>query len=301
MQNLRFPGDAGNIHPHIKSNLLNMLKKHTMKKTFIFIFPLLLCFLYCTAGVAQEYKISILPRYFPEKLTAMMTPLAEYLSKQTGLDIKPVLTDNFADYETRLLKGKIAIGYENPLVYVNVSSAHEAVAKAVKGKGGDKFRGIIITRPDSGITKLSALKGKNIMIVGKTSAGGYLSQKLTLRQHGIDVDKDCQLSIAADNRQENVIISVSIGDVDAGFIRESALHKADQFIMPGSIISIKETAWLPNWAFSVNKSLPQEIKTSLQKAILKLPRNSEVLQAMGLTSFVAASDTDYDIMRKVME
>ncbi len=272
---------------------------HTMKKSIIL--ALLLCLSLSTAVSAREYKISILPRYFPEKLTAMMTPLAAYLSKQTGFAIKPVLTDNFTDYEVKLMKGNIAIGYENPLVYVNVSSTHEVVARAVKGKGGDRFRGIIITRPDSGITKLSALKGKNIMIVGKTSAGGYLSQKLTLREHGIDVDKDCQLSIAADNRQENVIISVSIGDVDAGFIRESALHKADQFIMPGSIVSIKETAWLPNWAFSVNKNLPQEVKTAIQKAVLKLPRNSEVLQAMGLTSFVAASDADYDIMRKIIE
>ena len=270
-----------------------------MKKSIII--ALLFSFFLSTAVSAREYKISILPRYFPEKLTAMMTPLAAYLSKQTGLDIKAVLTDNFTDYEVKLQKGSIDIGYENPLVYVNVSSAHEVLARAVKGKGGDRFRGIIITRPDSGITKISALKGKNIMIVGKTSAGGYLSQKLTLREHGIDVDKDCQLSIAADNRQENVIISVSIGDVDAGFIRESALHKADQFIMPGSIVSIKATAWLPNWAFSVNKNLPQEVKTAIQKAVLKLPRNSEVLQAMGLTSFVAASDADYDIMRKIIE
>ena len=270
-----------------------------MKKSVIL--ALLLCFICSTAVFATGYKISILPRYFPEKLTAMMTPLADYLSKQTGLVIRPVLTDNFADYEARLLKGNIAIGYENPLVYVNVASAHEVLARAVKGMGGDKFRGIIITRPDSGITRLSALKGKNIMIVGRTSAGGYLSQKLTLGKNGINVDKDCQLSVAADNRQENVIISVSIGDVDAGFIRESALHKADQFIMPGSITSIKETAWLPNWAFSVNKNLPQDVKTSLQKAILKLPRNSEVLQALGLTSFISASDADYDVMRNIIE
>ncbi len=277
----------------------NLLRIHTMKKSVIL--ALLLCSLCSTAVFAQEYKLSILPRYFPEKLTAMMTPLADYLSKQTGFVIKPVLTDNFTDYETRLLKGDIAIGYENPLVYVKVATTHEVLARAVKGKGGDRFRGIIITRPDSGITRLSALKGKNIMIVGKTSAGGYLSQKLTLMKNGINVDKECQLSVAADNRQENVIISVSIGDVDAGFIRESALHKADQFIMPGSITSIKETAWLPNWAFSVNKNLPQEVKASLQKAILKLPRNSEVLQAMGLTSFVSASNADYNIMRKVAE
>lgn len=270
-----------------------------MKKVFI----LVLFFSCLSSGFVQagEFKLSILPRYFPEKLTAMMTPLAEYLSRETGVHVRPVLTDNFNDYEAQLLKEKIAIGYENPLVYVNVSSHHEVLATAVKGKGGDKFRGIIITRPDSGITKIAALKGKNIMIVGKTSAGGYLSQKLTLKKMGINVDSDCRLSVAADNRQENVIISVSIGDVDAGFIRESALHKADQFIVPGSITPIIETAWLPNWAFSVNRNMSQHMKDTIQAAILKLPRDSNVLQAMGLTSFVNAADSDYDVMRSLMQ
>jgi len=270
-----------------------------MKKLFIFIF-VLVCL---SRGLVQaaEYKLSILPRYFPEKLTAMMAPLSTYLSQEIGVDVTPVLTENFADYESKLLNETITIGYENPLVYVNVSARHEVLATAVKGKGGDKFRGIIITRPDSGITKIAALKGKNIMIVGKTSAGGYLSQKLTLKKNGIDVDSDCMLSVAADNRQENVIISVSIGDVDAGFIRESALHKADHFIMPGTITSITETAWLPNWAFSVNRRMPQHMKDTIQAAILKLPRNSNVLQAIGITSFINATDSDYDVMRSLIQ
>lgn len=270
-----------------------------MKKIVLFIL-ITMCF---SSGPsrAESQKLSMLPRYFPEKLTAMITPLAAYLSSETRVSFEPVLTDNFASYEAELLKGKIAIGYENPLIYVNVSGSHEVIATAVKGKGGDKFRGIIITRPDSGISKVSALKGKKVMIVGKSSAGGFLSQKLTLKEQGLDVENDCVLSVAADNRQENVIISVSIGDVDAGFIRESALHKADQYIMPGSIQSVTETAWLPNWALSVSKNLPQQQKDTIQKAILKLEQDSTVLKAMELKSFIAATDSDYNVLRSLTQ
>jgi len=266
----------------------------------IFLILILVCL---NSGMvqAEEYKLSMLPRFFPEKLTAMITPLTAYLSQETGQTIVPVLTDNFAAYQAELQQGKISIGYENPLVYVNVSDKHEVIATAVKGKGGDKFRGIIITRPDSDITKLADLKGKNIMIVGKHSAGGFLSQKLTLKQNGLDVEHDCKLSEAADNRQENVIISVSIGDVDAGFIRESALHKADEFIMPGSIKMLVETAELPNWALSVQKDLPQEFKDAILTAILKLTRISPVMRTMGLTAFKASTDSDYDVMRRLVE
>ena len=270
-----------------------------MKKLF---FLLLIVFCFGSGpGHAEEYKLSMLPRYFPEKLTAMITPLAAYLSRETEQTIVPVLTDNFASYEAELLKGNIVIGYENPLVYVNVSGTHEVLATAVKGRGGDRFRGIIISRPDSGITKVSDLKGKKVMIVSKASAGGFLSQKLTLKENGLDVDRDCQLFEAADNRQENVIISVSIGDVDAGFIRESALHKADEFIMPGSIKTVVETAWLPNWAFSVNRHMLLEQKEAIRTALLKLVPESSVMKAMGLTAFKAAADSDYDVMRTLIE
>jgi phosphonate transport system substrate-binding protein len=270
-----------------------------MKKIFILN---LLCICLAAAAVqAQEYKLSMLPSFFPEKLTAMITPLSAYLSVETGNTIVPVLTENFASYQNQIKDGTIPIGYENPMVYVNVSGTHEVLATAVKGKGGDKFWGIIITRPDSDITKISDLKGKKVLIVGKNSAGGFLSQKLTLKQNGLDVERDCQLTVAADNSQENVIIGVSIGDVDAGFIRASALHKADEFIMPGSIKVVSETAWLPNWAFSVARDMAQEDKDAILSALLKLTPDSTVMKAMGLKSFKASSDADYDIMRGFLQ
>jgi len=265
---------------------------------------LLTTLLYCLVGVpgtqaAEKYALSMLPRYFPEKLSAMITPLAEYLSKQTGLTITPVLTANFDQYETRITSGEIMIGYQNPVVYTNIMSSHQVIAKAIKGEGGDRFRGIIITRPDSGIKTIEDLADKTIMIVGKTSAGGFLSQKLTLQEKGVQLQEG-NLRVAADNRQENVLIAVSIGDVDAGFIRESALHKADKYIVPGSIKILATTAWLPNWAFSVSKAMPEQDRLAIAKALLKLKKDDPVLKAMGLRGFAPASDEDYAVMRQVL-
>ena len=276
-----------------------------MKKTILFRPFILFIFLFfmslapIVVQAQQVYRISILPRYYPEKLTAMITPLAKYLSRETGLEIRPVLTKNFAEYEEEIRDGAIDIGYQNPLVYINVSASHEAVATAVKGEGGEKFRGIIIARPEAPITKFQELRHKKIMIVSKTSAGGYLSQKLTLAEHGLDVARDCELEEAAENRQENVIISVSIGDVDAGFIRESALHAADKYIMPGSIRVVAECDWLPNWALSLSHSMPSEHRKKIVTALLALGGESAEIKAMGLNGFVPADDAKYDVMRKI--
>lgn len=250
---------------------------------------------------AEPLVFSMLPRYFPEKLTSITTPLVNYLAQELQQPVKLVLTENFSSYENQIMKGNIAIGYQNPLVYINISDQHEALVTAVQGEGVDRFRGLVIARSDSDISTLSDLRGKTVMIVGKTSAGGYLSQKLSLRENGMDVVRDTTLVEAADNRQENVIISVSIGDVEAGFIQEGAYHIADDFIRPNSIKKVVETAWIPNWAISVNKSMSPELKKAISTALLKLKKDDAVLKALDLTGFKAAIDADYDILRKVKD
>lgn len=248
---------------------------------------------------AQTYKISILPRFFPERLTAMMTPLAEHLSKTTGHKVELVLTKNFEDYEARVRMGEIAIGYENPVVFARLADRHEALAIAIDRKTGDRFRGIIVTRPDSGIKGLADLAGKRVLIVGKTSAAGFVSQKASLKEAGLPLDK-IVFEEAADNRQENVVIGVSVGDADAGFIAEDAFNVADKYIAPGSVVKIVETAWLPNWALSVDRSLPDDFKQKLRESAVALSADDPVTKAIDITGFKAANDSDYEVVRRVV-
>jgi phosphonate transport system substrate-binding protein len=255
-------------------------------------------FAFNTSLFAAGYNLSMLPRYSTEEINSRIVSLANYLSKKTGLEITPTVTSTFDQYTKQLLNGSIDIGYQNPYIYVLASTVHEAVAMAVKGSDQDKFRGIIITRADSSLRMLSELKGKKISIVGYTSAGGYLSQKLTLQKNGIDVKKECSLEEAPENKQENVIFSVYTGDVDAGFIRESALHKAAAYVPANALKVLQGTAWLPNWALSLNKNMPSGDKQKIIKAIQELQSNPSVLNTLKVKGFRMAKDNEYDVVRK---
>lgn len=252
---------------------------------------------------AAEYKLSMLPRYSTEEINKRIVPLAKYLTEQTGLQIAPTLTASFSQYSKQLSSGNINIGFENPYIYVMAAGQHEVIAMAVKGEdgdtgdGGDKFRGIIITRTDSSLQTIEDLKGKKIAIVGYTSAGGFLSQKLTLVQNNIDVAKECIVEEAPENKQENVILSVYTGDVDAGFIRESALNQVDEFVPPGAIRILKSTEWLPNWALSISSDMPADDKAKIIKAIQDIKPGDPVLKALKITAFRPAQDDEYDSVR----
>ncbi len=255
-------------------------------------------FAFNTSALAASYTLSMLPRYSTEEINTRVVSLAKYLSEKTGLEITSTLTSTFDQYTKQLLNGSIDIGYQNPYIYVLASTAHEVLAMAVKGPDQDKFRGIIITRAGSSLQTLSDLKGKDISIVGYTSAGGYLSQKLTLQRNGVDIQKECHLVEAPENKQENVILSVFTGDVDVGFIRESALHKADIFVPANALKILQGTAWLPNWALSVNRSMPAEDKRKIEKAIQELQPNTPVLKTLKVDTFRVARDSEYNVVRK---
>lgn len=247
---------------------------------------------------AETYRMSMLPRYSSEEINQRIIPLAKYLSKKTGENIEVVFTSDFGQYEKQLKNGFIAIGYENPYIYTLVSDSHVAIAMAVKGEDKDKFRGIVIARAESELSTLADLKGKTISIVGYTSAGGYLSQKLSLLNLGITVETDMNIVEAINNKQENVLLAVYTGEVAAGFIRESALHQADKYISTSQIKVVGECAWLPNWAFSVKRTLPEDFKKEIQTALLNLESKQDVMKSLKIDKFRPAVDADYDTVRQ---
>jgi phosphonate transport system substrate-binding protein len=245
-------------------------------------------------------KISILPRFAADVLLAQITPLKDYLSETVGEEIEVVLTRDFKEYENRINSGEIDIALSNPNVYPLTSGGHEAIAMLSEKQGGERLRGVIVTRADSDIASIEDLKNRSVILVGKSATGGYLSQKVTLAEAGIDVNQDLKLQEARDNKAENALLAVYYGDADAAFVGELALSSADNFIPPSQLRVIRRTAWMPNFALSVKRDLPPKVKERIRSAILALKPGEPVLEALKAKGFVEATDADYDVVRQAL-
>ncbi len=265
------------------------------------ILTVLILFLSITDSIAEKsYTFAVLPRFFPIVILERFGPLADYIADQAGIDVEFVMPNNFSNHITMVRQGKALLSYQNPVVFAKVSGQVKPLAIASKGKYGTRFRGIIIVRSDSGIATIADLKGKSVSVVSLQSAGGYISQKDFLSKNGISIEIDMIASEAEDNKQENVIFDVYSKKSDVGFIRESALHRVDKMIKPDKIKVLAKTSWLPNWVFSVHKSVETDVAARIQRVLLNIPMGSMVLKSAKLDGFVAPDSRALRNVRKMV-
>ncbi|GAB6182983.1 phosphate/phosphite/phosphonate ABC transporter substrate-binding protein [Thermodesulfovibrio hydrogeniphilus] len=256
----------------------------------------------------KTIKVAILPLYSPLTIYKRFDPLMRYLSAKTGYEFKLVIPKNFEEFMEIVSSGKVHFSYQNPYIFSLIYRKYPIRPIAITiGEdcttdegicGGEKFRGIIITRKDSNISKIEDLKGKKIMIVSPTSAGGYLSQKLYLEKKGFNLQRDFKLIDA--KRQEKVLIGVYKGEADAGFIRESALIVWSDEVDLSKIKILDYGEYLPNWPFAVVNNKNQELTEKVKKLITS-DEVKPLLKKANTKAFKEATDEDFSILKRLSD
>jgi len=256
----------------------------------------------------KTIKVAILPLYSPLTIYKRYDPLMRYLSEKTGYEFKLVIPKNFEEFIKIVSEGKVHFSYQNPYVFSIVSKQYPIkVLTITAGEdctsdegicGGERYRGVIITKKDNNIHKIEDLKGKKIMIVSPTSAGGFLSQKIYLEKRGFNINKDFQLIDA--KRQEKVIIGVYKQEAEAGFIREAALSVWSDEVDLSKIKILDYGEYLPNWPFAVVNNNASDLTMKVKKLLTQLD-DPFILKKARIKSFKEATDEDITTLKKLSD
>ena len=230
--------------------------------------------------------------------------LMRYLSNRLGRDVQLVLAPDYDRIVRYLKDGKIDVGWLGTL---NYPKAHEAsgceVIVRVRRRHGDSYRGIIITRADSGIRGLKELKGHTFAFTEPSSASGYFYPRLALLAAGVDPDRDIKPRYLQGH--DKVVYNVFLGKVDAGAVYDDARDKLAGPEQRRSVVVLARTKAIPNEPIVVRKGLDPGLVRDLKAALLALdvarPEAKSILEHTGdVAGFVAAGDGYYDQVREDM-
>jgi phosphonate transport system substrate-binding protein len=232
----------------------------------------------------------------------------EYLARTTGLTVRQVFPDTFDEHMNMVGRGLIDITFSNPFIYVKIAERYgaRAFARVVEAKGKENFRGEIICRADnSHIKTLADLKGKRLIAVDPTSAGGYLYPWGLILENGLRKEDFAEIAFAPGpgGKQEKVVMAVLSGKYDVGIIREGTLDIMGDKIDLKLIRILARSHWYPGWVYAARRGLDPAIVNKIKTALLALnietPEHMAILKKARFIAVIPARDEDFNPVRRL--
>jgi len=246
--------------------------------------------------------MGVFPRLNAVETTTRYAPLAGYLGKQLGRDVRLVTSKDFESFWQGVTERRYDIVQYNQYHYIRSAKDYRVIAHN-KEFGKSTVAGVLYVRKDSGITQITQLRGRTVLFGGGEDAMiSYIVPMYLILQAGLK--KDEFKSHFAVN-PINSVIGVYRKQADAagsgdGAIEQPLLKNAihtDEL----AVLAVSEKLLHLPWA--VKRTLPVKLRESIQSALVNL-ENSEagqsVLKSAVMTGIGKADDKDYDPARKMV-
>lgn len=260
---------------------------------------------------ANPIKMAMVPSLDTSKLIISGDKLAELMEKETGLKYKISVPTSYTAVITAMGAGTIDVGWLSPLPYVIAHDRYgvDVVLRTIRDNS-DEYWAFIIARTDSGINKLSDLKGKKFAYGDPVSTSGAIYPKHLIRTSGYDPEKFFS-SVMYAMAHDRVVMAVYNKQADAGAIyggvktdaREKVVRTFPDVMKKTKVIA--RSIAIPNDTVSVRKGLPREIVKKITNGLIAVSKSEEGQRAIfdlyGIDGFEITRDSDYDSVREVAE
>lgn len=256
---------------------------------------------------AAELKMGIIPLEAPKVMYTQFTPLAEYLSKELGVEVKLVIGKDYQTIMDALGKNEVQFAYLTPTTYPKCEKQNPdagikpLVRFLVEGKGS--YHSCIIIPSDSPISDVSQLKGKSFAFGSEDSTSSHLMPRAMMAAAGINIDKDLT-EYKYLGSHTNAATAVKMKTFDAAGVKESV---AEKFSQSGDAKILKTSQDIPEFPICINGKMDEAMIKKLQAAFLKLKTDNEDHKAV-LTSInkkytgcETTQSENYDVIRDMIK
>lgn len=255
------------------------------------------------ANWPKEVNFGLIPVAGTSSVKDTFGPLGAYLEKTLGVKVNLQSAGDYAGVITAMQHKHVDIAYFGPKSYVEAAkrAGAEAVATEVDAESElPGYKGIIITKKDSGLKTLEDIKGKTWAFTDSNSTSGTLVPTVMFSKKGIN-PQEYFSKVLYSGGHEASILAVKAGKVDAAstnnldFNRGLGKHwNEDDF----NILWTSEL--IPGSPMTVRNDLPESFKKAVKDAFLSL-KDEKILSNMKIKGYVDGNDAFYNPVRELIE
>ena len=183
--------------------------------------------------------------------------------------------------------------------------AAEAALVSVR-YGTPTYNGQLIAGIDSGVSKVSDLKGKTFARPDPLSTSGWIIPMLTMRAEGIVPERDLAQIVDAGSH-DSVVAAVYNGEVDAGatYVDARTRLEGDYPDVMEKVVVLAVTTDIPNDGVQFHPSITGEMRDKIVQALLDIVATEEGKEALNTayqwSDLAVHDDTFYDPFRQVLQ
>lgn len=248
-----------------------------------------------------------------EETLRRFRPLSKYIERETGRPVETVAIDTI-NFEKAMERDHLDFTHTNSLLYIILNRRHgvEVMAAEKRGPLGEKTRGLIIARKDSGIKSIADMKDKTMAFGPMLGPLSYLVQYDMMLANRFDPETAlASYSIPSGSfKHEKVIYGVLFGKYDAGATPELDfdLMAKEGRIDPNDFTVVAKSAPVVYCTWGASQRTEEELARKVEAALLKLKPDTtvtidgetvKVLAAAGVDGYADVADAEYDPVREM--
>ncbi|QKM61559.1 putative selenate ABC transporter substrate-binding protein [Polynucleobacter arcticus] len=260
----------------------------------------LACLLHIPLSYSQQVlRVTTIPEEAATEQMRKFGPLSNYLEKNLGMKVEFTPVNDYPAAVEAMVNKQVDLVWFGGFTYVqaNIRSGGKVVPFAQREED-TKFRSVFITQKNSGITKLTDLKGKQVSFGSQSSTSGHLMPRTYLLEAGINPETDFK-RVAYSGAHDATIASVVSGRVDAAALDITVWNK---FVSEGKVDTSKVDVFYTtppyfNYNWSVHADMPAAQREKIAKALFALdmntPEGKEILTLNRATKYIPTKADNY--------
>lgn len=262
-----------------------------------------LCVLFLSTSISLSaqtvLRVTTIPEEAATEQTRKFGPLTKYLERTVGMKVDFVPVNDYPAAVEALVNKQVELVWFGGFTYVQAQIRSGGKIIPIAQREEDtSFRSVFITQTNSGIKRLTDLKGKQVSFGSQSSTSGHLMPRSFLLEAGIDPDKDFK-RVAYSGAHDATIAAVVNGRVDAAALDITVWRK---FVAENKVDTTKVDAFYTtppyfNYNWSVHADMPAPLREKITAALLNLnmnnPEGKEILTLNRATKYIPTKPENY--------